>query len=173
MWNERRPRARRRQAGVTLIELIVALVIVGAALAGMVAVFASTARASADPVVTQQMQAVADNMMEEILLKPYARGSQPNAALGGARLNFDDVEDYDGYGKNLHGIRDVEGNTIAGLDRYDVLVTVVHPAAGPDLPNLPAADTLQISVTVTNTTAPDKNDPAARVTLTGWRTNPS
>ena len=172
MWNERRPRARRRQAGVTLIELIVALVIVGAALAGMVAVFASTARASADPVITQQMQAIADNMMEEILLKPYARGPQPNAALGGVRLNFDDVEDYDGYGKNLHGIRDVEGNTVAGLDRYDVLVTVVHPA-GPGLPNLPAADTLQIDVTVTDTRAPDQNDPAAKVTLTGWRTNPS
>ena len=51
------PRA--RVAGVTLIELIVTLVIVGAALAGMVAVFASTTRASVDPVVVQQMQAIA------------------------------------------------------------------------------------------------------------------
>lgn len=170
MWNERRARMRRRQAGVTLIELIVALVIVGAALAGMVAVFATTARASADPVVTQQMQAIADNMMEEILLKPYAPGPAAGAAANGARLNFDDVEDYNGYGTGLHGIRDVEGNAIAGLDRYDVLVTVVHPSG---LPNLPAADTLQISVTVTDTAAPAPNDPAARVTLAGWRTNPS
>ena len=170
MWNERSPRARRRQAGVTLVELIVALVIVGAALAGMVAVFASTTRASVDPVVVQQMQAIADNMMEEVQLKPYASGPQPGAAAGGARLNFDDVNDYNGYGNGLHGIRDVEGNPIAGLERYDVLVTVSHPAG---LPNLPPADTLQIEVTVTNTAAPDPNDPAARITLAGWRTNPS
>ena len=72
MSNDRRRRPRARVAGVTLIELIVTLVIVGAALAGMVAVFASTTRASVDPVVVQQMQAIADNMMEEILLKPSA-----------------------------------------------------------------------------------------------------
>jgi MSHA pilin protein MshD len=58
-----------RSAGVTLVELIVALVIMGVALAGMVAVYASTTRASVDPVIVQQMQAIADNMMEEILLK--------------------------------------------------------------------------------------------------------
>ena len=45
-----------RRAGVTLIELIVALVIMGVALAGMVAVYTATTRASVDPVIVQQMQ---------------------------------------------------------------------------------------------------------------------
>ena len=63
----------RRSAGVTLVELIVALVIMGVALAGMVAVYTATTRASVDPVIVQQMQAIADNMMEEILMKPLRR----------------------------------------------------------------------------------------------------
>lgn len=166
MSNERRRRPRARDAGVTLIELIVALVIVGAALAGMVAVFASTTRASVDPVVVQQMQAIADNMMEEILLKPYAAGPNPGARANGARIGYDDVRDYDGYGTT--GIQDVEGNAIAGLERYRVAVAV----AAVQLTGMPANGALQITVTVTNTT-PNAQAPGAAVVLTGWRTDPS
>ena len=167
MWNERHPR--RPAAGVTLIELIVALVIVGAALAGTVAVFAATTRTSVDPVIVQQMGAIADNMMEEILLKPYAAGPNPGAAANGARVNFDDVMDYRDYGKNLAGIRDVEGNAIPGLERYAVLVAV-QPV---QLTAMTVNAALQITVTVTNTTAPDSDAPGAKIVLTGWRTDPS
>ena len=169
MWNERRrpPRARLRNAGVTLVELIVALVVVGAALAGTVAVFASTTRASVDPVVVQQMQAIADNMMEEILLKPYGAGPNPGARANGARIGYDDVSDYDTYGTT--GILDVEGNAIAGLERYRVAVAVVPV----QLTSMPANGALRVTVTVTNTAAPDPQDPAAKVVLTGWRTDPS
>jgi MSHA pilin protein MshD len=158
-----------RSAGVTLVELIVALVIMGVALAGVVAVYASTTRASIDPVIVQQMQAIADNMMEEILLKPYAPGPAPGAGAGGVRVNFDDVRDYNGYGQAIQGIRDVEGNAIPGLERYTVLVTVTSTG----LTNVPSTDALQIVVRVgvngsgTNAGLPDP------VILTGWRTNPS
>jgi len=94
-----------RSAGVTLVELVVALVIMGVALAGVVAVYASTTRASVDPVIVQQMQAIADNMMEEILLKPYAPGPAAGAGAGGARVNFDDVRDYNSYGQGIRGIQ--------------------------------------------------------------------
>lgn len=158
-----------RSAGVTLIELVVALVIVGVALAGMIAVYASTTRASVDPVIVQQMQAIADNMMEEILLKPYAPGPAPGAGAGGARVNFDDVRDYNGYGQAIQGIRDVEGNTIPGLDRYTVLVTVTPTA----LTNIPDTAALQIVVRVSvNGSAADTSLPAP-IVLTGWRTDPS
>jgi MSHA pilin protein MshD len=158
-----------RSAGVTLVELVVALVIMGVALAAVVAVYASTTRASVDPVIVQQMQAIADNMMEEVLLKPYAPGPAPGAGAGGARVNFDDVRDYNGYGQAIQGIRDVEGNAIPGLERYTVLVTVTPVA----LTNIPNTDALQIVVRVsvdgsaTNTSLP------APIVLTGWRTNPS
>ena len=158
-----------RNAGVTLVELIVALVIMGVAVAGVVAVYASTTRASVDPVIVQQMQAIADNMMEEILLKPYAPGPAPGAGAGGARLNFDDVRDYDGYGQALKGIRDVEGNGIPGLERYTVLVTVTSTG----LTNIPGTDALQIVVRVgVNGSGPGTGLPDP-VLLTGWRTNPS
>ena len=158
-----------RSAGVTLIELIVALVIMGVALAGVVAVYASTTRASVDPVIVQQMQAIADNMMEEVLLKPYAPGPAPGAGAGGARVNFDDVRDYDGYGQAIQGIRDVEGNAIPGLERYTVLVTVAPTA----LTNIANTDALQIVVMVSvNGSAANTSLPRP-IVLTGWRTNPS
>lgn len=154
----------RRSAGVTLVELIVALVIMGVALAGMVAVYTATTRSSVDPVIVQQMQAIADNMMEEILMKPFAVAPGP-----GPRVNFNDVRDYQNYDSGTQGVTDVEGNVIPGLERYRVQVTVATSAG---LPNVPAADALQVTVTVTDMRQ-DPNAPNAKITLTGWRTNPS
>ena len=158
-----------RSAGVTLVELVVALVIMGVALAAVVAVYASTTRASVDPVIVQQMQAIADNMMEEVLLKPYAPGPAPGAGAGGARVNFDDVRDYNGYGQAIQGIRDVEGNAIPGLERYTVLVTVTPTA----LTNIPNTDALQIVVRVSVNGSATNTSLPAPIVLTGWRTNPS
>jgi len=151
----------RRNAGVTLVELIVALVIMGVALAGMVAVYAATTRSSVDPVLVQQMQAIADNMMEEILMKPFAQG--PGS---GARINFDDVRDYDGY--TTTGIADVEGNAIPGLERYAVAVKV-------EKATLPGVATSDDALRITVTVSVPGNDPSypPPITLTGWRTNPS
>jgi MSHA pilin protein MshD len=162
----------RRSAGVTLVELIVALVIMGVALAGMVAVYTATTRASVDPVIVQQMQAIADNMMEEILMKPFTppEGSTVTAASG--RVNYDQVSNYNDYGNNVTGIRDVEGNAIPGLDRYTVLVKVEQAALGgitnPD-PSHPNA----LRITVTVAIPGDNPSYPPPLVLTGWRTNPS
>ncbi|KGF81780.1 hypothetical protein IA69_11025 [Massilia sp. JS1662] len=155
----------RRSAGVTLVELIVALVIMGVALAGMVAVYTATTRSSADPVVVQQMQAIADNMMEEILMKPFAATSGQTV-----RVNFDDVRDYNNYDSLTAGVTDVEGNVIAGLERYRVKVDVTTST---DLPGVPSEEALRVTVTVSDMRAVDPNDPNSKLTLTGWRTNPS
>jgi MSHA pilin protein MshD len=162
-----------RRAGVTLIELIVALVIMGVALAGMVAVYTATTRSSVDPVIVQQMQAIADNMMEEILMKPFAPpdplNNAPGSAAGGARVNFDEVGDYDRYGENLQGVRDVEGNAVPGLERYSVLVRVEKaPLAGiaPD-------DARRVTVTVSVANPANDAGLPPPIVLTGWRTNPS
>jgi MSHA pilin protein MshD len=155
----------RRSAGVTLVELIVALVIMGVALAGMVAVYTATTRSSVDPVLTQQMQSIADNMMEEILMKPFTP-ADPAAPAGGVRINFDCVMDYNGY--NTVGIQDVEGNAIPGLERYNVAVKVEQVALAGVATN---TDSLRVTVTVSmKGTDPSFPNP---IVLTGWRTNPS
>lgn len=144
-----------RGAGVTLVELIVALVIIGVALGGMVAVFARTTRASVDPMIQQQMAAIADNLMEEILLKPFAPGPGTNG-----RINYDDVRDYADYNHdNAPGISDVEGNPIPGLEAYTVNVEVKPQA----LTGIPSTDALVVTVTVGHADVPD-------FVLTGWRT---
>ncbi|SFC72682.1 type IV pilus modification PilV family protein [Massilia yuzhufengensis] len=151
----------RRMAGVTLVELVIAIVILAAALGGLVAAFAQANRASADPVVTRQMLAIADSMMEEVLLKPFAVDNDPSPT----RADFNDVRDFDttddttaGYTSN--GIVDIDGVAIEGLAGYSVSVQVNNVA----LDGAPAADALRVIVTVTS--GPQQ------LSLTGWRTQP-
>lgn len=165
MWNKRMETARmrnRRCAGVTLVELIVALVIVGVALAGAVAAFTRTDRASVEPVIVRQMATIADGMMEEILLKPFSNDADTPAQ----RIDFAKVADYNGYGKDVTGILDVEGVAVPGLEKYRVEVTASKPPAGELLTGVPDNDTLKIIVTVSHDSV-DKP-----LTLTGWRTRP-
>lgn len=61
----------RRQRGLTLVELIVFIVIVGVALAGILTVFNITTQSSADPMIRKQMLAIAEAVLEEVQLQPF------------------------------------------------------------------------------------------------------
>lgn len=150
MWNDR------RMAGVTLVELIVAIVIVGVALAGLAAAYNRASVASADPVITQQMLAIAESMMEEMMLKPYAG----DGAVGATRAHYDEIGDYANY--TAQPVTDADGNAIAGLGRYAVSVAVDPVAQA--LPGVDAGDARRINVTVTHG--------SESLTLSGWRTRP-
>ena len=147
---------KRRMAGVTLVELVVAMVIVGVALAGLVSVYNRASIASTDPLITQQMLAIGETMMEEVMLKPYV-GNNVREAL---RAQYDELNDYEKYLKQA--VTDVDGNAIAGLERYQVSVTV-EPAPQ-TLPDVATADVRRIVVTVWNG--------SQNLVLTGWRTRP-
>jgi len=67
MWN--------RCRGVTLVELILAIVVIGVGLAGVLAAFQVAVRGSADPMIQKQMVAIAEEMVEEISLRPFAATS--------------------------------------------------------------------------------------------------
>lgn len=156
----RRPRPRpARAAGVTLVELIVSIVILAIALAGLVTIFRSTSRGSADPLILQQKVAIAESLMGEILLKPYAVDSTPITA--NVRDTYNDVQDFNNYGSSLNGIYDVDNNAIAALSKYNVLVTVASATLSGSTP------ALKVTVAVTNTT-----DNQGAYVLTGWRTPP-
>lgn len=143
----------KRQSGMTLVELIVAIVIVSVGLAGVLSVFQMVVRGSADPMVRKQMLAIGEGMMEEIALKPYA-GSALTPA-GCARNTFADVDDYNGYSST--GICDIDGTAIAALAGYNVAVAVVVDALG----GVAAAQ--RITVTVSHG--------ADSLALVSWRTD--
>ena len=60
-----------RQKGITLIELIVFMVIVGVAMTGIISSINFNVRHSADPVVKKQALAIAEALLEEIELMPF------------------------------------------------------------------------------------------------------
>lgn len=171
---------RRRARGLTLIELLLFVVVVGIALAAMLKVFVSATLSSADPMVRRQQLAIAESLLREVELMPFtwcdpddANVAAANAAAdcatsvensgpegGESRYGasyFDNVNDYAGF--SMSGIRDITNTAVAGLSGYGASVAVAAQA----LDNVAAGEALKITVTVT---APD----GSAVSLQGWRT---
>jgi len=147
---------------MTLIDLIVSIVIIGIALAGVLLAYTTTVRHSADPMVVKQMSAIADEMMEEILLKPFAAAANA-APVGCARNTYNDVRDYNGY--SSVNICDIDGTTV--LSGYGESVAVVNPPPASPLllsgiPPIPPASQVVVTVNVTHD--------GKSYSLTGWRT---
>lgn len=145
-----------RQSGVTLIEVVVAIVIVAMAATAILGAMASITMRGAETTVRQQAVAVAEAYLEEILLQPVAF---PGGAIPTIRASFNDEDQYNGL--NDVGARDQFGNAITYLSGYTVTVAVTQTAA---LTGIAAAQARQINVTVT-----DPN--GVTVQLTGYRAN--
>ncbi len=143
--------------GLTLVELIVAMVVISVALVGVMSVINYTTRHSADPVVRHQAIALAEAYMEEIFLKEYQNPS--DGYTGTDRSRFDDVSDY--HELDDVGARNHDGALIDGLESYSVSVSVVSEAFGPSGATV---DGLRIDVTVTG---PAREE----ITLTSYRTD--
>lgn len=143
------------QRGFTIIEMVVAIVVIGVGVAGLLSAFSVTVRKSADPIQTKQSQVVADEIMEEILLKPYS-STTASSTTGCARNQLYDVAAYNGYA-TTNKVCDVDGIEIAGLSGFSLKVDVVSTSLG----SVTAA--YKITVTVTRGTEV--------YTLVGWRTD--
>lgn len=136
--------------GMTMIELVVAIVILGVGLSGMMLAFSTVAGGSANPIVLRQMQAIADEMGAEIALKPFAPVAN-SPAVGCSRVNFNDVSDYNGY--TASELCDINGNPLVDpndpndpLRGYSVSVEVIEqPWVA-----VPSTANKRIKVTVTN-----------------------
>ena len=164
----------RTAAGFTLIEMVLAIVIISVGLAGVLLAFDTSVKASADPLIHKQMLAAAEEMMEEILLKPFAPPEsgfdQTNLAwpvncgtAAAARSAFDDVSDYRNYATT--GICDIDGAAVAGLGAYSLKVIVDPAASLGSAANggvLDSGKVKKVTVTVTHGTE--------TISLNGWRT---
>jgi len=177
----RKPVSIHRLRGLSLIELVIFIAVVSAALAGVLAVFIQSTGTSADPMLRRQSLAIAQSLLEEVSLMPFTfcDGDDANVTTatstagcaGGADAigpdgenrfatpQFDNVNDYAGYA--MSGIVDITNTAVAGLSGYSASVAVT--AAALNTMSAASGDVLRISVTVT--------DPrGGTLTLDGYRT---
>ena len=129
-----------RHRGMTLVELVISIVVIGIAAAAMFSAMAAITGRSADPMLRQQSLAIAEAYMEEISLQAFA---DPDGQPDCGRACFDDVGDYDGLDEAPH---DARGEEIGVLGGYRVQVAVAPVQLGPP----PSAPALRIQVTVTD-----------------------
>lgn len=157
------------ERGLTLIELLVFIVIVGIAATAILTVMGNLTRQSASLLPEQQARAVAAGLLDEILAQPYTfcDPGAPNAATApaatpaacggqvenmgpepgeGARPQYDNVNDYNGY---VSAVSFPDDSAAANLPGYTVQVRVQGAGAvGP----VPATETLRVTVTVNGPT---------------------
>ncbi len=145
------------QRGFTLIELIIFIVVIGAGLAGILAVSTTVVKASADPLVNKQAMAIAESLLEEILLKAHT--NPVDGYTGSVRAQFDDVSDFLGYSTS-GGVVDLQGNVTPALSAYNYNPPVtVGVASAAEFPNGVAAKKITVFVT----------SPGGVISLTGYR----
>lgn len=167
------------QQGISLIEMIMFIIIVSIGVVALLAVFSTTVRKSADPMIQKQMLAIAEALLEEVESKPFtfcdpddANATTASSAAGCATTAeamgpeagetrsgatpFDNVNDY-GPSLTINPFTDITGTTT--IPGYAATVAVAASA----LNGIAASDALQITVTVTG---PGNNT----LTLQGHRT---
>ena len=149
--------SKRRHSGFTLIEVIIFIVVEGAAMAGILSVMNTVVKSSADPLVRKQALAIADSILEEILQKAF---DDPDGVNGETlRSTMDDVTDYDGKTQTLFNSASPGGWPTA-LDGYSVTIAVVNDITVIGSATLPAK---RITVTVSRANE--------SVALVGYRGN--
>ncbi len=170
------------QRGLSLIELLVFIVVVGVAVTGVLSVYSLTARTSVDPMIQKQSLAIAESLLEEVLAKPYtycdpddanvetatspagcavaemAMGPEAGETRYSNLTPFDNVNDYNGF--SMAGIVDLSGAAVVGLAAYSAAIQVQSAGV---FNGIPAGNTLLVTVTVT---APGNHG----VSLSGYRT---
>lgn len=152
------------ERGFTLIELIVFIVIISAALAGILLVMNQVTGHSSDPLILKQEIAVAESMLEEIELQDFIAASANSPVTTANRSTaYHIVSDYNGY--STTGVFAPDGTAVSGLTNYNVGVAETNTALGA----IPAASAVLITVTVSNSQLA-ASDPLRKTVIDGYRT---
>lgn len=148
------------QQGATLVELVMTIVIISIAIAGVVGAFALIAGRSADPLNQTRAVALAQLYMDEILAKSFAHSSPVGGGAvdassadcnnlgpdgGETRRTYNDVDDY-------HNLNDAppensEQEPLPGYNSFQVAILVA--CAGNDV-GLANHDAKRIDITITD-----------------------
>lgn len=172
----------RQQRGLTLIELVVFIVIVGVGLAGVLMALDLSTRNSVDPLIVKQLQAIAESILEEVIAQPFnwcdpddpnaasatsINSCSLNAAEGSGKATYNNVAETRGSAASpLDNVSDYHGetilSTISGSNTgwpadYQASITVAQNS----LNNVPATESLLISVSASHGTQ--------TLTLQGYR----
>ena len=151
------------ERGISLIELIMFIVIVSVALAGILLVMNVTTKGSADPLIRKQALAAAESLLEEIELQDFisASGVPLTVTQADRASGYHIVRNYDTF--STIGIFPVSGVApIPGLENYNASVTVVGTALGTGATAIVAGSAVLVTVTVTA--------PGNSVQVSGYRT---
>lgn len=150
-----------RSTGATLVELVITIVIIGVAMAGVAGAFATLVGRGADPLNQTRAVALAQLYLDEIITKPFDHstpvGGVPaysgpctiGAEGGETRATFNDVDDYHGITQEVPAS---PTGLLSGYDNFRVSVTV--SCAGTEL-GLSAASAKRIDLTVRTPSAQD------------------
>jgi MSHA pilin protein MshD len=179
----------RLHRGLTLIELLMFIVVVGIALAAMLRVFTVATTAGADPMIRRQQLAIAESLLREVQLMPFTWCDPDDANVTTATAAvvsptgcattidssgpessetrygptyFDNVNDYASF--SMAGIRDLNNAAVSGLSGYSASVAVATAAL--DSITAGSGDALKITVTVLG----PNGKAVDAIVLQGWRT---
>jgi MSHA pilin protein MshD len=151
----RSARMKSHSRGATLIELIIAIVVIAIAVTSVLGLLSAISMRSAAAMTSTQAASIASAYLEEALSKAF---TDPDGAAEAGRQNLDDVGDYNFID---NGARDCQGTAIAGLGQYQVQVSTLPLQLGVAPNDTPA---VRVTVTVTDPTG-------ATTRLEGFRTS--
>lgn len=179
------------QRGLSMIELLVFIVVVGIAVTGVLQVYSSTSRTSVDPMVRKQALAVAESLLDEVLSKPYtycdpddaqadtATGAfigptgcaTPPEGMGAEGVEdrysnttpYDNVNDYNNFSMPAGAGLGIIDLTNASVPGLNAYSATVQVQPAGAFNGIPAGETLLVTVTVTG---PGNHS----ITLSGYRT---
>lgn len=144
--------------GFTLVEMIIAILVLGMGLAGVLVAFQQTTKGSADPLIHRQLLSVAEAYLEEVMSRPFA-SDLVASSNGCARSGLHDVDDYASFG--TQPVCPIDSTaTVSGLEGYTVAIAVeALPFEG-----LTATQARRVTVTASRSDGPS-------IVLVGWRTH--
>lgn len=147
---------RRQARGITLLELLVAIVVISLAGVALMGTLGYIASSSGESLAETQARAIAEAYLAEALSQPFSEPTGLDNQVGRANLN--DVDDYNGLSDA--NATDQAGTPYGSTGQFQVDVTVVNSGA---LSGLPAAVVKRVDVTV-------RSNGGLRVVATGYRT---